>query len=619
MKNGIFVFILFISGLLLSHPALLIAQSRAECLACHSDQSLTKEKEGKQVSIFVDEPVLDKSPHKKLVCVACHTGFNPENIPHRESIQPVNCLTCHKDVAFRHVFHPQLAAALVAGQEPDVSCKDCHGTHDIVSPKLTDSKFHESKLAESCGECHGDVKEKFVASSHGKALANAVAGAPHCLTCHRQSLTGLDATQDTLSYKIAQEKLCLSCHLDNPDVRSRTSPSAGFIASYEKSVHGSALLDGNRRAANCVDCHGSHEMTKGSDPASSVNRAAIPQTCGKCHADIMNEFRESVHGVALAAGVTDAPVCTNCHGEHTIYGHNDPRSSVATNNIATQCIACHGSVKLTEKFGVAGNRSQTFADSYHGLALKGGAVNVANCASCHGSHNIRRSSDPASSVNKGNLAMTCGKCHPGANKQFAVGSVHVAMTAAEDPLLYWIATAYIILIIATIGGMFVHNLLDFIRKSKRKLMIRRGIIIEEHPGHSLYLRMTLNERLQHGALLVSFLLLAITGFMLRYPDAWWVAAIRTTSSQAFELRSLVHRIAAVVMVAASAYHISYISFTRRGRELLRDILPKIQDLGDAIAVMKYNLGISKIKPRLGRFSYVEKSEYWALVWGTIVM
>jgi cytochrome b subunit of formate dehydrogenase len=53
--------------------------------------------------------------------------------------------------------------------------------------------------------------------------------------------------------------------------------------------------------------------------------------------------------------------------------------------------------------------------------------------------------------------------------------------------------------------------------------------------------------------------------------------------------------------------------------LLRDILPKIQDLGDAIAVMKYNLGISKIKPRLGRFSYVEKSEYWALVWGTIVM
>ena len=60
-------------------------------------------------------------------------------------------------------------------------------------------------------------------------------------------------------------------------------------------------------------------------------------------------------------------------------------------------------------------------------------------------------------------------------------------------------------------------------------------------------------------------------------------------------------------------------FTQRGKELIRDLLPKFRDGSDAVAVMKYNLGFSKIKPKFGRFSYIEKSEYWALVWGTTVM
>ena len=619
MKTAALMLIGWLISFTLFQSPFLFCQSKSDCLVCHSDQMLTKEKEGKPVSLFVDDSIFAHSAHKKLVCIACHTGFKPDDLPHKEKIEPVNCLTCHKDAPFRHTFHPQLAEAITAHQEPDVSCKDCHGSHDIVSPKITGSKFHESKTVESCGECHGDVKEHFVESAHGKVLASNIKGAPNCLTCHRHEITRVDKVHDTLSCKIDQEKLCLSCHLDNPDVRSRTSPTAGFIASYEKSVHGSALLAGNVKAANCVDCHGSHDMKKGSEPTSFVNKRNIPQTCGTCHEEIAKEFNQSVHGIALAKGVMDAPTCTNCHGEHNIFQHTDPRSPVASKNISGECSTCHGTVKLTEKYGVPGNRPETFADSYHGLAIKGGAMNVANCASCHSAHNIKPSNDPTSTVNKANLAITCGKCHPGANKQFAVGAVHVAVTAKEDPMLYWIATAYVILIVTTIGGMLFHNLLDFIKKSKRKLMIRRGLISEEPVGHSLYLRMTLGERLQHGALFMSFFLLVVTGFMLRYPDAWWVAGIRNLSNHVFELRSIIHRIAAVIMVAASMYHLLYIAFTSRGRELLRDLSPRIQDAKDALAVMKFNLGLSKHKPKFGRFSYIEKSEYWALVWGTLVM
>ena len=73
------------------------------------------------------------------------------------------------------------------------------------------------------------------------------------------------------------------------------------------------------------------------------------------------------------------------------------------------------------------------------------------------------------------------------------------------------------------------------------------------------------------------------------------------------------------MILVSLYHIYYISFTERGKQLFKDILPKRQDLYDAIGVAKFNLGLSKSKPKLDRFSYVEKAEYWALIWGTIVM
>ena len=618
--RSLFWFSLLLASQFASEGSLLLAQSREDCLACHSDKALTAQKSGKEVSLFVDEAVLNKSAHRKLVCVACHAGFNPDDIPHKPKIEPVQCLSCHKDAAFKHSFHPQLVRAITSKKEPDPNCKDCHGTHDVVSPKVPGSKFHSSNLVESCGACHGDVAQPFNHSAHGKALGANVKGAPNCLTCHRYEITLEGARGDTLSKKIAQEKLCLSCHLDNPDVRSRTSPTAGFIAAYEHSVHGAALERGNSRVANCVDCHGIHEMQKGIESTSRVNKRNIPETCGRCHGDIAREFAESIHGVELARGNNDAPACTNCHGEHTILGPSDPRSRVAAANVSAQvCSPCHSSVRLSEKYGISSDRFRTYQDSYHGLAMRGGSVEVANCASCHSAHNIKPPGDSTSTVNKANLAVTCGRCHPGANQRFAIGPVHVAMTAKEEPLLYWIANAYIVIIIVTIGGMAFHNILDFVKKSKRTLKIRRGLLPEDYHGHALYVRMTMNERVQHAVLFTSFTILVITGFMLRFPDAWWVRGIRSLSDNVFDLRSWIHRIAGTFMVAVSFYHVYYVAFTHRGRELFRGMVPTVGDIRDALAVLKYNMGLSSVKPRFGRFSYVEKSEYWALVWGTIVM
>jgi len=107
--------------------------------------------------------------------------------------------------------------------------------------------------------------------------------------------------------------------------------------------------------------------------------------------------------------------------------------------------------------------------------------------------------------------------------------------------------------------------------------------------------------------------------MLKFPDVWWVKGIRDIYSDAFNYRGLFHRIAAVAMILVSLYHVYYIIFTERGKQLFKDLLPKFKDFQDAFAVAKYNLGISDVKPKLDRFSYVEKAEYWALIWGTLLM
>ena len=593
-------------------------QGNSACLNCHGEKGMTMVRNGKSVSISVDAAQFAKSAHGQMECASCHEGFSASDIPHAKRIRPVNCLSCHNDQQFQGV------AASVHGKTPSgaqaATCADCHSTHAIA--KLSDKSEDARKLfaVSACAPCHRAQEANFMASDHGVALSSGVAGAPTCIDCHDEHNVKRPSDETAQTSRKNLSSTCLHCHRDNKDVREKVGPSAGFISSYENSVHARAIRQGNEAAATCIDCHGSHEMRKGNNPASKVARKNIAGTCGGCHADVLEQYRGSIHGTAFASGVDASATCTDCHGEHNILSPKDNASPVSAKNVSSQvCSPCHASVKLTEKFGLAADRFQSFSDSYHGLAGKAGSVEVANCASCHGVHDIKPSSDSTSRISKKNLARTCGTCHPGANENFTKGAVHVLATSSNDRLLYLVSSGYILLIVLVIGGMIVHNALDFVRKSKRQLMYRRGQIQHHRAGHRLYLRMSLGERIQHGLLVASFCTLVLTGFALKFPDAWWVAPIRELSPFAFAARGILHRIAAVVMVISGLYHLYYITAVPRGKRLFRDLLPVPKDFSDAWQVMKYNLGLSQEKPLFGRFSYIEKSEYWALVWGTIVM
>ncbi len=597
----------------------------ADCLRCHADPEVAQRDAPDLARFLVDTQQVADSVHNGWECIDCHEDIDPEASPHRapEERTPVDCLSCHDPVGESHRFHPRLALEDLPDGD-DTRCTACHGSHDTVSPSDAAFAFQRHTQVTACGACHEVEAEHFAHSAHGRELLQGTEQAPDCLSCHSEP-EGWRNGEHLAERKITEATHCESCHVQDEAVAGRTVLGSRFVASFAQSVHGSLLLQGREDSANCVDCHGAHEMNRATVSDAQTAKVHVAETCAKCHEEIGAEFDSSVHAAGLARGNLDSPTCTDCHGEHNITEHTNPLSPVYERNVAQQvCASCHSSVRLTARYGLASNTFETFADSYHGLAMRGGAVEVVNCASCHAAHAIKSHLDPTSTVHRDNLLQTCGECHPGANERFAQGRVHVQATADADAsdgerLLYWISTIYTVLIVVVIGGMLVHNGLDFTKKLRRKLAMQKGLLAEPHVAHRLYLRMTVHERLQHAVLVISFMTLVVTGFMLRYPEAWWVVALGGLSENAFELRGWIHRIAGVALIGAGIWHLGYLGFTTPGRSLLRDLWPRWRDVTDPWKVLRYNLGLARTKPQFGRFSYIEKTEYWAMMWGSVLM
>jgi cytochrome b subunit of formate dehydrogenase len=126
------------------------------------------------------------------------------------------------------------------------------------------------------------------------------------------------------------------------------------------------------------------------------------------------------------------------------------------------------------------------------------------------------------------------------------------------------------------------------------------------------------ERVQHAVMALSFIVLVWTGFALKYPDSWWARPLLVLEST-HPLRSIIHRIAAVVFIAVSVTHLVSLIVSRKLRTHWMEMLPNRRDPREAAAGFAYNLGLGSTPPARSAHSYVEKAEYWAVVWGAVVM
>jgi cytochrome b subunit of formate dehydrogenase len=263
------------------------------------------------------------------------------------------------------------------------------------------------------------------------------------------------------------------------------------------------------------------------------------------------------------------------------------------------------------------DRLVSFDESFHGLAAKAGNQTVANCASCHGVHHILPSSDPKSTINPKNLPTTCGQCHPGAGKRFAITQVHLVQ-GRESVAVGWVRQFYALVIPLTLGLMLLHNLGDWLRKLFKlrsgKPQPLRYASPDPHPAP----RMFRFERVQHAVTALSFLVLVWTGFALKYPDQWWARPLMMAEASR-PVRSLIHRAAAIVFIAVSLTHLISLIVSRKLRRHWMELAPRLDDATEAAGTFAYNLGLSQTKPARSPHSYVEKAEYWAVVWGAVVM
>jgi cytochrome b subunit of formate dehydrogenase len=351
-------------------------------------------------------------------------------------------------------------------------------------------------------------------------------------------------------------------------------------------------------------------MRPNSDPKSPTFKPNVPSLCAKCHPEIAKEYAASIHGTALAAGKMDSPSCNDCHSEHSIQRPDSPTSTVFATHVSQTCASCHAAERITRRYGLAADRVATYRDSYHGLADLGGSTAAANCASCHGFHDVLPSSDPRSRISRENLLATCSRCHEGAGPGFIEGRVHAAPDPATDRAAWWVRAIYLVLIPVTIGGMLLHNAAIFLRFVREKLRAQRA--------STTYVRFRPAEVAVHATVALSFIVLSVTGFALAFPEAGWVRALAAAGMDE-GVRGWLHRAAAVLFAAGALWHFAYVATTRHGRYAFGRMLPRPEDLRDARRNVAWHLGLAKEPPRFDRWDYTMKVEYWALVWGGLVM
>lgn len=133
-----------------------------------------------------------------------------------------------------------------------------------------------------------------------------------------------------------------------------------------------------------------------------------------------------------------------------------------------------------------------------------------------------------------------------------------------------------------------------------------------------YTRFTLDQRIEHVVQLVSFTVLAVTGLPQKYASAPISEAVIAFLGGIEQVR-IIHRWAATALMVATVYHLAMLAYKIFVTRVRPTMLPELKDAKDALQAFLYNLGLGKAWPQMGRYTFEEKAEYWAFVWGTLVM
>jgi cytochrome b subunit of formate dehydrogenase len=552
-------------------PSTPVIVPNSECLDCHEAEFKARRKGQPKEWVGVRPELFAKSVHGKLNCVDCHTAV--KEVEHPAKLPPAQCSSCHESAAaqFDRSIH---GLSHVMGSSEAASCKSCHGTHYMVPVKQADSPVFKFNLPKTCGACHDDPKlakeyrlgqvkaaGRYLDSIHGRALTQmGLIVAPTCNDCHGVHDIKRSVDKDSHTNHANIAKSCGACHL-------------GIEETYNASVHGQLLRKGDGKGPVCTDCHSAHDIEK---PATAHFKANSDRSCGKCHEDRLEHYRETYHGKAMALGqpnvASDVAACYDCHGHHDVFPVSDPRSRLSKDRILATCQQCHPG---------AGPKFTQYQPH-------------------------------ANPLDKEN--------YPILNKVF------------------WFMTSLLIGVFGFFGlhtlFWLFRSLYLYLHDSKAF----RSAVLQAHDDSEVYTRFTPFERFLHLMMVTSFLALVITGMPLKFYYTDWAKGMFRLLGNAEVARTL-HHYAAVVTFAYFFLHLAalVVNFWKQraglrdpqtGRITLRrlaglvfhpdSMVPSLQDWRDFVAHQKWFFGKGP-RPQFDRWTYWERFDYFAVFWGVAII
>ncbi len=133
-----------------------------------------------------------------------------------------------------------------------------------------------------------------------------------------------------------------------------------------------------------------------------------------------------------------------------------------------------------------------------------------------------------------------------------------------------------------------------------------------------YPRFTLSQRLEHWVMSLAFAVLAVTGLPQRYALTDWAEWIIVRFGGIESVR-LIHRGAAVVFGLVTFYHFVAVAYRIYVLRVRPTMMPTLKDARDMLDVIRYDLGLARRPPKFPRYNFTEKIEYWAVIWGAVLM
>lgn len=495
------------------------------CLSCHDGKNGKLEvpgTDGDKRALYTVEPgAFAKSVHAGMECVNCHLEINDGAANHKKTLgeKRPDCVQCHQKL------NDAAAQEKVAGERRWMRAVGASIETYKTSHHAKPSSDDPSKPNASCNDCHN--VHSFNVPPGG--------------------------TLERTEWHLGISDLCGKCHEDQ-------------LETWAGSVHGREIKQKhNPKAADCADCHTSHNVKKTS---SSLVKLAITANCGSCHEENYASYRATYHGQITTLGYAHTAKCFDCHSSHDIEPSSNPASKMHLDNRLESCQECH-----------SGRKDIPLATA--------GFVSF----SPHGTSNDFSTYPQIWVANKIMIQLLLGT--------FGFFWLHT---------LLWFYREY---------------------KERKQRKSQPHVKLEglpEVPAHfqgKHFKRFSRTWRIAHLLFALSLMTLTLTGIPLFYPESPWAQPLISLLNGP-HTAGLIHRVAAVIFGGVFFWHLIYMGI-RIGRDWKNfkifgpnSMVPGLQDLRDIIAMFKWFFGKAP-RPVFDRWTYWEKFDYWAPFWGVTII